>query len=126
MQGRRLNITVKLTYHTYNSLADAVINLVVMAAFSLMLSFFNLIFKIKVLHVYIRMPLHYILTTVSLYLVLLISAGELVSNTQNIRLVMLLFYSIIYVIVSVIYICIRETRKKPKEKEEKEYNKIYK
>ena len=105
--------------------AIATSNLVVIALFSLLISVFNLIFKIKSLHVYIRIPLHYIVSALSLYLVLLISAGDIISNTQNLRLVLVLFYTIIYVIATVIYICIRETKKNPKAKEKSDYNSIY-
>ena len=101
-------------------------NLLVIAAFSLFLSIINLIFKIKTLNVYIRIPIHYIVSTVSLYLVLLIAAGDIVTNTKNIRLVMLLMYSIVYVITTVVYICIKETRKKPKTTKSEDYEKIYK
>ncbi|MBO5745345.1 MAG: DUF3021 family protein [Clostridia bacterium] len=105
--------------------AIATSNLVVIALFSLLISVFNLIFKIKSLHVYIRIPLHYIVSALSLYLVLLISAGDIISNTQNLRFVLVLFYTIIYVISTVVYICIRETRKNPKVKEKTDYNSIY-
>ena len=105
--------------------AIATSNLVVIALFSLLISVFNLIFKIKSLHVYIRIPLHYIVSALSLYLVLLISAGDIISNTENLRFVLVLFYTIIYVISTVVYICIIETRKNPKVKEKTDYNSIY-
>ena len=106
--------------------AIPVSNLLVIAAYSLLLSCMNLIFKIKALNVYIRIPIHYIVSAVSLYLVLLIAAGDIVTNTQNIRLVMLLMYTIVYVISTVVYICIKETRKKPKTPKNEGYEKIYK
>lgn len=106
--------------------AIPVSNLLVIAAYSLVLSLFNLIFKIKALNVYIRIPIHYILTAVSLYVVLLVAAGDIVTNTQNIRLVMVLFYTIIYVIATVVFICVNESRKKPRKTEDTNYEKIYK
>ncbi len=103
-------------------------NILIIAAYSLILAILNLIFKIKALDVYIRIPLHYIASTLSLFLVLFIAAGDLVTNTNNIRFVLLVLYTILYITSVVVFICIRETRKnkKPKEGSEKEYTGIYK
>ena len=123
-----ISLFIGLTSFTLdrNIPAIPISNLLIIAAYSLLLALFNLIFKIKALNVYIRIPIHYIATAVSLYLVLLIAAGDIVTNTQNIRLVMVLFYTIIYIISTVIFICINESRKKPHKTENKEYDNIYK
>lgn len=123
-----ISLFIGLTSFTLdrNIPAIPVSNLLIIASYSLLLSLFNLIFKIKALNVYIRIPIHYIATAISLYVVLLISAGDIVTNTQNIRIVMVLFYTIIYVISTVIFICINESRKKPRNIEATDYEKIYK
>ena len=106
--------------------AIPVANLLVIAAYSLVLSLLNLIFKIKALNVYIRIPIHYISTSLSLYVILFLAAGDIVTNTQNIRIVMLLLYTIIYVIATVVFICINVTRKKPKALPDDKYDSVYK
>lgn len=123
-----ISLFIGLTSFTLdrNIPAIPISNLLVIAAYSLLLSLFNLIFKIKSLNVYIRIPIHYIATAASLYIMLLIAAGDIVTNTRNIRFVMVVFYTIIYVISTVVFICINETRKKPAKKENKEYENIYK
>ena len=109
-------------------------NLLILALYSLILAFLNRIFYIKKLMVYIRMAIHFIFSSLALYLLLFLFTKDIISATENIRIVLVLLYIIIYFIVAIIYVLINESKrfKKPEEKKNKnkmqapdEYQSIY-
>ncbi len=117
------------SYGTSNVPAIPVNNMLILALYSLILALLNRIFYIKKLMVYIRMAIHFIFTTLALYLILFIFTKNIISATENIRIVLVLFYAIIYLAIAVVYICVRESKKfrQPKEKKQtaEEYQSIY-
>lgn len=126
-----LTLLLGLCSYSVNKIpAIPVNNLLILALFSLILSFLNRLFYLKKLSVYIKMAIHFIFTTLSLYLILFIFTKNIIDSTANLRTVLVLLYVIIYIIIAVIYTCVRETKRfrKPKEKKKQtadEYHSIY-
>lgn len=118
-----------LSYGTSTVPAIPVNNMLLLALYSFILALLNRIFYIKKLVVYIRMAIHFIFTTLALYLMLFIFTKNIISATENIRIVLVLFYAVIYIAIAVVYICIRESKKfkQPKTKKQtaEEYQSIY-
>lgn len=117
------------SYGTTNVPAIPVTNILIMALYSFLLALLNRIFYVKKLMVYVRMAIHFIFSTLALYLILFLFTKNIISATENIRIVLVLFYAIVYLIAAVIYVCVRESKKfkEPKAKKQtaEEYKSIY-
>lgn len=86
-------------------------NLFILALFSFILSLLNRVFYLKKLNVYLSIAIHGIFSTLAIYLLMLIFTNHIVNVTENLRLILVIFYVIIYLIAAFTFTAINETRK---------------